>query len=161
MAQPIVLDNTILNNLARVGGTDLIVRLWGEEACTTVAVMKEYVAGVDRGLLPRGAWSELSVIELTDEEEAICQALPPKLGEGETSCIAVAQQRDGVLVTDDLDARKTAASMDLPTTGTIGALVLSVKQGLISLDEGNRLLKLMIERDYRAPVDKLDALVQL
>ncbi len=159
VARPVVLDNTVLSNLARVARTDLIDRLWSQSACTTPAVMKEYAAGVESGVLPQGCWSELFVTEVTEEEDLTRRALPSRLGEGEKSCIAVARHRDHVLVTDDLDARKAASLIGIPTTGTIGVLVLCVKQGMISLAEGNSLLQLLIDQGYRAPVDKLDTLV--
>ena len=155
----VVLDNTILSNLARVGRADLIGQLWAETACTTVAVMKEHAAAVESGVHPQGSWAGLFVTELTEEEEVTRAALPPRLGQGERACIAVARHRKGVLVTDDLDARKTATRMEVAVTGTVGVLVLCVQQGLISLGEGNDLLKRMIDGTYRAPVDRLDGLL--
>jgi len=157
--RPVVLDNTILSNLARVGRADLVERIWGKNAHTTPKVMKEHSAGVESGILPLGSWSGLVATELTKEERETYRALSSRLGEGERSCIAVVQHRGGILVTDDRDARTAAKARSLPTTGTVGVLVLAVKRGLMSLEEGNALLQLMIDRDYRAPVEKLDPLV--
>lgn len=159
MAKPVVLDNTVLSNFALVGRADLVKRLWAEAAGTTQSVMDEHLVGVKSGRVPGGSWTDLAIIELTEEERATRGELPSRLGAGESTCLAVARHRQRVLVTDDLHARKIARKMGIPTTGTVGVLALSVKQGLMSLDEGNRLLKQMIEQNYRSPVEELDDLL--
>lgn len=70
MTRPVLLDNTILTNFALVGRAELVTRLWPTAACTTAAVVAEYGVGVAEGLLPADAWADLSVVELTGEEEA-------------------------------------------------------------------------------------------
>ena len=52
MSGPILLDNTVLTNLALVKQADLVPHLWGAAACTTPHVLAEYQAGVVSGLLP-------------------------------------------------------------------------------------------------------------
>ncbi|MCP3962990.1 MAG: DUF3368 domain-containing protein [bacterium] len=159
MAQSVVLDNTVLSNLAKVGRPDLVVRLWGDAACTTAVVIGEYRAGVERGRVPAEAWNDLTVVELTDEENKTAEELPPSLGAGEKSCLAIAHHRGKVIVTDDLDARKAASRLGLSTTGTVGILGLCVKNGVLSLKEGNQLLDVMIVQGYRAPVTKLEEIL--
>ena len=57
MSRPVLLDNTVLSNLALPGRDDLPFRLWGEAAATTTAASRaEYQAGVEAGLIPRSCW---------------------------------------------------------------------------------------------------------
>ncbi len=157
--RPVVLDNTVLSNFARVGKTDLVAELWGNAAFTTPEVMNEYARGVKKKLFPPDAWIELSIAEPSAEEMAFYQTLPSSLGVGEKSCISIAHHRRMVLATDDLDARKAAIKLDLATTGTIGILVLCIRQGLLSLDQGDEVLDLMIDRNYHSPVKDLAQLL--
>ena len=158
-AHPVVIDNTTLSNFALVGRADLVTGLWGERASTTSLVMNEYLAGVEGGILSPDIWDDLPLLELTEDESTFQAGLPSRLGAGEGSCLAVACRRQGILVTDDKVARKEARRVGTSVTGSVGVLVLCVRQGLLSLDEGNRLLESMIDHKYRSPVDKLDDLL--
>ena len=93
MTRPVVLDNTVLSNFALVGRVDLAILVWASAACTTPAVVAEYQAGVDAGLMPAGAWVELPVVTLSPEEVAFAATLTPALGAGERSSLAVAVHR--------------------------------------------------------------------
>jgi predicted nucleic acid-binding protein len=108
MIRPVVLDNTVLSNFASVRRADLVLRLWSEAVCTTPAAFTEYEAGVAGGSLPRNAWAGLSILAPTEEETAFAAGLSSRLGVGERTCISVALHRQGLLVSDDLDARKVA-----------------------------------------------------
>jgi predicted nucleic acid-binding protein len=151
------LDNTVLTNFALGGQPQLVLRLWGDAACTTSVVLNEYQAGVGAGLVP-AAWHELPIVTLTESETSFAAELPPRLGAGERSCLAVAKYREGLLATDDRDARQTARQHGISVTGTIGILVLAVHQSHLSQDEANELLKDMIDAGYRSPVTDLNAL---
>jgi predicted nucleic acid-binding protein len=159
MSRPILLDNTVLTNLALVRRDDLPFRLWGEAAVTTAAARAEYQRGVEAGLIPRSCWGELSVIELTAEEDALALSLSAGLGPGERTCLAVAARRNGMLASDDLLARRAAARLEVPITGTIGILAACVRTSHLALAEANRLLEAMIAAGYRSPVISLDELV--
>jgi hypothetical protein len=54
--RPVVLDNTVLTNLAVVDRADLVKRLWPKAACTTPAIFDEYRVGAVSGLVPADAW---------------------------------------------------------------------------------------------------------
>jgi predicted nucleic acid-binding protein len=159
VTQPVLLDNTILTNFALVKRAELVTRLWRTAACTTAAVVAEYAVGVAEGLLPADAWTDLPVVELTDEEEAFAERLSPRLGAGERTCLAVAHQRQGLFASDDLDARRAADQHRIPRTGSIGILVSCVRRGLLSRDEAESLLGEMIASGYRSPVDHLGSLI--
>ena len=59
MSGPVLLDNTVLSNLALTGRDDLLFRLWGEAAATTAAGRADYQAGVEAGLIPGSCWGQL------------------------------------------------------------------------------------------------------
>ena len=158
VTHPVLLDNTVLCNLSLVGRSDLVFRLWPTRACTTLSVQEEYVAGTASGLLSADAWIELPVVTLTPEEIAFAARLSPRLGAGERTCLAVATHRTGLLVSDDLDARRAAREHDVPTTGTLGILIRCVQLGHLARGQANALLAEMIALGYRSPVDRLDSL---
>jgi len=160
MSRLVVLDNTVLSNFAAVRRTDLVLRLWGEAACTTPAAFAEYESGVAGGLLPKDTWAGLSILTLSDEETVFAAGLSSRLGAGERTCIAVAHHRQGLLVSDDLDARKVARQFGVPTTGTISILVLCVQHDLLSRDKANALLMGLIAAGYRARIDNVDSLLE-
>jgi predicted nucleic acid-binding protein len=159
VSRPILLDNTILTNFALVDRAELVTRLWPTAACTTAAVVAEYAVGVTEGLLPADAWTDLSVVELTDEEAAFAESLSPRLGAGERTCLAVALHRQGLLASDDLDARRATDQHRVPRTGSIGILVSCVRRGILSREEAEALLGEMIACGYRSPVDSLGSLI--
>jgi predicted nucleic acid-binding protein len=64
-----------------------------------------------------------------------------------------------MLACDDAVARREAQRFGLPITGSIGILVLNVRQGRLARSEANALLDEMIALGYRSPVPTLDALL--
>ncbi|TFG70353.1 MAG: DUF3368 domain-containing protein [Anaerolineales bacterium] len=138
---------------------DLVFRLWPERICTTKDVMREYQVAVQKGLLPGYAWSDLQLITLTQRERIMVEDLSLRLGCGESSCIAVAQGRKGLFVSDDADARRVAVKMGLPVSGMLGMLVLAVRKAILTLEQANTLLSDLITAGFRSPMDKLDKLV--
>jgi len=155
----VVIDNTVLTNLAIVGRSDLIALVWAERACTTPEVMGEYRVAAETGLLPTAAWNSLRVVAMTGDEVGAADALSRRLGAGERSCLAVAPNRGALVLTDDADARATARRYGIPVSGTLGVLALAVRRGHLTLAEGDRLLAAMIAAGYRSPVEKLDVLI--
>lgn len=159
MTRPVLLDNTVLTNLALVNRVDLVIRLWGAAACTTASAIAEYQAGVQSGLLPADAWTGLPVLTCTEDETAFEASLPPRLGAGERTCLAVAVHRQGLLATDDLDARNAAREHHVPVTGTVGVLIACVRQGHLSRRQAKALLSDMTAAGFRSPVADLGQLL--
>jgi predicted nucleic acid-binding protein len=159
VSRPTLLDNTILTNFALVDRAELVTQLWPTAACTTAAVVAEYAVGVAEGRLSADAWTDLPVVELTGEEVAFTEGLSSRLGAGERACLAVALHRQGLLASDDLDARRAADQHRVPRTGSIGILVSCVRRGILSREEAESLLVEMIASGYRAPVDRLGLLI--
>jgi len=79
------------------------------------------------------------------------------LGAGEAGTIAAAHRRQGVVVTDDLAARRTCADMRIAVTGTIGLLRASVSDGDLLLADASDLLRSMIEAGSYSPIDRITA----
>ena len=159
MPQPVILDNTVLSNLAAVDRTDLPSRLWGDRITTTKDAIAEHEAAVVSGLFPTGRWNHISVLTLTLEENEIVERLPAFLAAGERSCIAAAIHRQSSLVTDDLAARRVGVREGLTVTGTLGILRDCVRQQILILEEANDLLSQMIDAGYYSPVQSLDQLL--
>lgn len=128
----------------------MVIHLWPTTAATTPPVLDEYRAGAASGLVPADAWADLSVITLTEEESALAADFSTRLGSGERSCLAVAVRHQGLLATDDRDARRIARQQSVPLTGTIGILALCVRRGYLSREEANGLLAEMTALGYRA-----------
>jgi predicted nucleic acid-binding protein len=77
------------------------------------------------------------------------------LDDGEASCLAVAFVRKGVLFSDDRDARRYAQRLGISFSGTVGILILLVKEGHLILDQADLLLQAMIRTGYYSPVGSL------
>ena len=156
MTTPVILNATPLTNFALANCPELLLKPWAGNIYTTPDVMDEYQAGVVNGKLPADMWEKLPVISLTDVEESLKLQMSARLGRGERSCIAVAHERKGLLVTDDLDARRAARSLGVAITGSVGVLVTCVQAGLIPLQEANLLLAKMVTAGFHSPVLSLD-----
>ena len=152
---PAVLDNTVLSNFALVERPDLPLRLWRGHVCTTPAALSEYLAAGEERHLQPDCWNDLPVLELTAKEEEFANQVPPRLGSGERACLAVTHLRGGMLVTDDLDARRIARRRNVPISGTLGILVQCIQKDILSVNEANQLLTKMIAAGYHSPIEKL------
>jgi predicted nucleic acid-binding protein len=159
IARPVLLDNTVLTNFALVGEARLVEHLWATRACTTPATLGEYEAGAASGVVPAGHWANLPLVTLTKQELAFAGGLSLRLGAGERTCVAVAFHRQGLLASDDLDARRVAEGYGIPVTGTVGILVLCVQRQRLSRHRAEALLQDMIARGYRSPVTGLGDLL--
>jgi len=93
------------------------------------------------------------------DEDALRLEILPLLGAGEASCLALAVSRNLVLATDDKAARRMAIRRNVRLIGTVGILAKLVKEGQLSLKEGNEILQAMRKRRYRSPVERLDDLI--
>ena len=105
------------------------------------------------------SWENLTLLTLQPAEQSFADQLHTQLGSGERSCIAIAVHRQGLFVCDDAYARREAQRYGIAVTGTIGVLVLNVRQSKLTAAEGNALLTNMIAQGYRSPVTTLDNLL--
>lgn len=88
------------------------------------------------------------------EELSWLGKLSERLGLGEAATLAVAKVHGWRVAADERLARRIAREeLRLTVTGTIGILAKAVRQGLCTVEEADRYLKLMIERArYYSPV---------
>lgn len=121
----------------------------------TPQVAAEFRAGIEQGRLPQGGWPEIDRVELSVEEQRLAEQLPPGLGAGERSSLAVASTRRGLFVSDDRRARLQARDLGVRVTGTLGVLLLLVENGCLELQKANRLLGEMIASGFHSPVEKI------
>ena len=156
----VLLDNTVLSNFSVAQQPGLAIEACPGRACTTAAAFAEYLAAPGEERFAEHAWRDRPIIELTEGERQLAEALPAGLGAGERTCLAVALARRSVLAADDLHARRVAARHGAKTAGTVGLLVMAIEAHLVSLYQANALLTAMIAAGYRSPVESLDALLR-
>lgn len=152
MSRLILLDNTVLSNFAQARVVSTIFSLWRSQICTTTESMTEYTAGVTAAGLPKSAWSDLKIFELSQDEQDFGSSLSARLGMGECSCLAIAYKRGAIFATDDLFARVTAKRFNIPVIGTIGILVQCVTKEILTHAQAQHALDLMISNGYHSPI---------
>ena len=165
---PRVIDNTVLSNFCRIGRLELLNALF-DKVYVTYEVREEVLRGLEEGYsfleqaasalkADSAAWLELTGFKSSAEEEA-SRKFAETLGYGEASCLALAQARGWLILTDDLRARRTARRLGIDVTGTLGILALSVEEGILDLASGDQLLHQMIAEGYRSPYGSLTELL--
>ena len=165
-----IFDTTALSNFAAVGRIDLLATRYRGVASITVEVSDELRSGVNagyaylelvlQGIKGSGSGGWLHVLAPTSaDEQRLRTDFDQQLDPGESSCLALAISRGLTFVTDDLAARRLATQRRVSLTGTLGILIALVRDDALSLVEANDILTEMIQRRYRAPVDRLDELI--
>ena len=152
MSRIAIIDSTVLTNFAWVRRADLVFSAWQDAVCTTPAALAEYQKATDKRSFPPDYWQGLLLLDLTNHEQELAKGLNRHLGKGESTCLACAQLRDGMLASDDMDARRYAHKMNVPVSGTLGILVINIRDATITLDQANHLLSRMIRDGYRSPL---------
>lgn len=152
--RPAVLDATVLSNFAYLDEVDRLQIL--PRPVTPVAVRDELATGVETHTFLTRATAPLAdgipVVELTGETAEYRRQLGQRLDAGEAAALALAEHRDGLLVTDDGPARSLARDRDVRFTGTIGVLVELVETETVEVDTASEwLTRLVDEASYRAP----------
>lgn len=159
----IVVDNTVLSNFALVSRLDLLRDVCGQ-VHVTHEVQEEAMRGLEEGYAflkqaveeiraAEDAW--LRLIGYSADEELRFRLHSSSFGYGEASCLAIAECRGWLVLTDDRAARQTLKRNGCRFSGTLGVLKQAMAKGIISIDEGNRLLHRMIQAGYRSPTRDL------
>lgn len=117
----IIVDTSCFILLNRIGELDLIRRVFKTEIITTEIVSNEYIKSLpDWVQIKRPANNRLFTF-LNSEVDA-----------GEASVIALAlEERDCILILDDLKARKLADKLQLDYSGTLGLILKAKQSGII------------------------------
>lgn len=153
-----VVDTTVWSNFAQVGAPKLVVLAF-PEAASPVVVINEVREGLRLSHIPSFDSTLMKRIELTPQEETAMGLLEATLDPGEAACVAVAESRNGLLLSDDRIARRLAHSRRIQVSGTVGILLLLVKNGRLPLNPAEELLRRMIEARYRSPISSLTELL--
>lgn len=157
-------DCVSLSNFALSDSLPLLVKRYSGRLGVTVQVADEISEGVRDGyaklagiqdLLNAGAFI---LIAPTVSEHDRYGAFLRTLSAGEASTIAVAAERGGVVVTDDLAARAVCQGKRIPFTGTLGIMQACVNDKLVSSAEAENILALMIAAGFYSPVQHLSDL---
>ncbi len=153
-----VVDTTVLSNYARIRRPDLLRLALGSNTVMTEAVRQELSVGEAGGSVPRFDWGWMRATVLTELEQTLAHQLEEYVDLGEATCLAVALNRAGTLVTDDRGARRQARERHVALTGSIGILKLLIDGRHLAMWQADEHLAAMIAEGYRSPVRKLDEL---
>jgi len=107
---------------------------------------------IETRLLVKGGFQKTS---LKEKEQTHYISLLRNLGEGEASCIACAQERAGIVVTDDRAARNHCKERNIFLSGTIGILKAACLDAILDKDQADRMLKEMISAGFYSPIQKI------
>lgn len=158
-----VLNTTVLSNFAQLDHVELLLDL--PRLVTVDAVQEELEAGaethpyIEHALAVLG--KEIPVITPSMSAQKLEEQLLESLDPGEAQALAVAEVADGMVVTDDGDARTTAKQRGVALTGSIGLLVRFVEDNEISAETADGYLKRWIdEAGFRSPARDFDVFLE-
>ena len=159
-------DTVTLSNFALVHRLDLLTARYGRRLRITQEVLDEISDGLAAGFAVLGeieaavhAGTFRVAGALTSAERRTFQDLLHALAPGESSCVACAQARGGVVVTDDRVARERCAEQGVPFTGTIGILKACCRSGALAPPEADAVLRVMTDAGYHSPVRRISDLL--
>jgi predicted nucleic acid-binding protein len=162
-ANATVLNTTVLSNFAHVNRVELLLDL--PRLVTVDAVQEELEAGAETHLYIKNALAvlgkQIPVITPSGSAAKLEAELLEWLDPGEAQALAVAEVADGLVITDDGDARTAAKQRGVDLTGSIGLLVRFVDDSEISAATADGYLKRWIdEAGFRSPARDLDVFLE-
>lgn len=119
MSEIVVADSTCLIGLERVGELEILPALFG-----SVLIPPE----VEREFGGKFDW--LKVENLTNN--LLVAALQMVVDSGEAEAIALASEKNCLLITDDKQARSAAKRLGVSVIGTVGVLIRAKQNGIAS-----------------------------
>lgn len=158
-----VLDSTVLSNFAQVDRVALLLNL--PRVVTVPAVQRELEEGsethryLEHAVAALG--TEITVVTPSSSAEKFEQQFLETLDPGEAQALAVAETANGMVVTDDRDARARAKQRGVPVTGSIGLLVRFVEDDRLSSETADQYLKRWIDAaGFRSPARDFDVFLE-
>jgi uncharacterized protein len=157
----IVVDTTVLSNLARASQINLLKNIHGqiiipsqvhEEILKGIAAGYDFLEEADK--IVEADWAKLAVLE-NERERTLFRNLLDVVGYGEAAGIAIAKERNLVFFSDDRKARRVAQDHRVKLSGTLGMLKLLVEEEKLSIGEADAVLSGMIQGGYRSPIQSL------
>ena len=162
----IVVDTTVLSNLARAKRTNLLEKIHGqiiipsqvhEEILKGIAAGYDFLEEADK--IVEADWAKLAVLE-NERERTLFRNLLDVVGYGEAAGIAIAKERSLLFFSDDRKARQVAQDQGVKISGTLGMLELLVEEGKLSIGEADEILRKMVQGGYRSPIQSLTELFE-
>jgi predicted nucleic acid-binding protein len=160
-----ILDNTAVSNFSAVGRMDILRERYGGQLVVTPEVLTEAEGGPEPNAIRRATedgWIEVWQLYADSEQYALLVELRERgFGLGEASALAACSSGGPwVFVSDDLDARNEAGRRGIGVVGTYGVLARHVAECRLSLKEGNRILREMIDKGFRSHSNDLSTEVE-
>ncbi len=119
MKEAVVSDSTCLIGLERVGKLDILPALFAP-----VIIPPE----VEREFGGKFAWLQIENLK----NNLLATALQMVVDAGEAEAIALASERNCLLISDDKQARAAAKRLGVTVIGTVGVLVRAKPNGIIT-----------------------------
>jgi predicted nucleic acid-binding protein len=151
-----IVDSSTLSNFVRAGHLNLLKTLFHAGLLTTSDVIEEIERGSEKYPELQTVLNELNlwlkvVEELTEKEQSLIRNLRithEEFEEGaDASLLAVAKERNLVLITDDKYLKKVAEREGVKVVGTVEILDEAINRGLIrSKEELNQIARDMEHR---------------
>ncbi|MFW6124426.1 MAG: hypothetical protein ACOC5G_04315 [Acidobacteriota bacterium] len=159
----IIFDCRSLSNFALSDSLFILENLYKKSAYSTNLVSAEILTGIQQGhkdlreihqALKQG-WLKDAVLK-SAKEKSIYEVLSVSLGQGEASSIAIAKCRGFIFACDDRAARRESELLRVKLTGTLGILKKAIRNEIINLYQGHRILTKMIKAGFYSPVKSLN-----
>ena len=145
-----VSDATVLITLARSGYLWLLKVLWGS-IIIPEAVLQEVMKGLPgKGDLTEAVNSGWIRIQNVQNQRMVRLLQGNLRGRGECECIILAGEIGAkVILVDDKKARKIAQQGGTEVIGTLGLLMMAVKEGVLPKEEAVKVIDLLVKKEFR------------
>jgi predicted nucleic acid-binding protein len=155
----VIFDTMVISNFAKAGQLELLRGMYPANSCCSGFVVTEVLRGLRQGHTEleelvtslADGWPRQDDLS-THLERQLYARISVSLGDGESSCLALAAQRGYVFACDNKLARNEAVRLGIPLTGTVGILIKAVRISAVDLKKANAILKKMISTGFYAPV---------
>jgi predicted nucleic acid-binding protein len=158
----VIFDTMVISSFAKAGQLELLRKLYPANAICSGFVVAEVLRGFRQGHADLEALVQLLSVGWprqddlsTPAERQLYARISVSLGDGESSCLALAAERGYVFACDDRLARSEAMRLGIPLTGTAGILIKAARSGGIDLKNANAVLKRMITAGFYAPLTRI------
>lgn len=159
MSQAIISDSSSLIMAARLGRLDLLNNLF-QQIHVPQRVRQEIMAKEDAAIHLLLENPTFTVVATTNH--SLLALLDGTLDYGEAEAVALAQEKQWLLLIDEKKGRKIAKNMGLKIIGLLGVLLLNYRRGHILKTEAIDLLAQLKQMGFRLSVTlENDFLLQL
>jgi len=163
---PVFFDSTVLINFGEINAFDVLIELYSRRAFIAEEVKQEILDEsyrTEEVLKKYMNTGSIKTVTLKEPSElSRYSKLSKNLDSGEAATIVAASCNNGVVVTDDRDARRIARNKEnLKITGSVGILLHSISQNSKTVQEADRLHEKMIQKaNYFSPISSLQKYIK-